>query len=626
MNQADARPRLRDPLIGLRIDRRYVVRSVLGRGGMGVVYEGVHLELGRPVAIKVLSPAWRSDPDAVERFLREARTASSLSHGNIVDVSDLGRLPDGRPYLVMPKIEGKDLAVVMSESGPLPAKRVAELLGGVASALDLIHAKGYVHRDIKPENLMYVVREDGSETVMLLDFGIAALVISNEQRLTQQGAVFGTPQYLPPEVCGGVLPDGRGDVYALATVAFELITGRLPFQAASPAQLLPMKVAMQPSSLSSVTGKAFPPELEAVLARGLARSPDDRFATASDFIDALEISTARAPMSWRPGVLRPVVSSGEHRLEQAAVPRIAHEAPAQGSEPFVRPASVSHKVERVLATSAKPLSLQTPQRAAEAMVSFRPRPRLGYGTVVGAAAALLLLGLWLLPRNAPTPSLQPMTSGPTPTPLSSTALVTGAQNKLGSPAMQPTAQIRAAFPASPKQTPAARSAGTADGVARRSTAEVDAPRLRGPETEAPPAPYEAPEEPTSSSDQSVAASAPTPQPNPIETQAPTPQPDAIEPKAPPASPPPPDHELAARLKQEGTSALLRGESERAADLLRRATETNPTDAAAFRGLGLALERVGRPQEALLAYRRYLQLQPHGRQAELVRERISALHD
>jgi serine/threonine protein kinase len=175
---AELDPPPRDPLIGAHIDGRYTVRSLIGRGGMGVVYGAVHDQLERPVAIKVLNAAWSSDPVAVERFLREARTAGSLSHGNIVDVTDLGRLPDGRPYLVMPKVEGENLAALLNAGGPQPPKRVAELLIGVASALDLIHAKGLVHRDIKPENLMYVVREDGSETVMLLDFGIAALLLS----------------------------------------------------------------------------------------------------------------------------------------------------------------------------------------------------------------------------------------------------------------------------------------------------------------------------------------------------------------------------------------------------------------------------------------------------------------
>jgi len=303
-----------DPLVGSRIDGRYTVFGMLGQGGMGVVYDGVHDELGRPVAIKVLNAAWAADRTAVERFLREARTASSFSHGNIVDVSDLGRLSDGRPYLVMPKINGVDLATLLADNGPQPAKRVAALLTGVAAALDLVHAKGYVHRDIKPENLMYVVREDGTETVMLLDFGIAAAMMSSGPRLTRQGAIFGTPQYLPPEVCTGGRPDARGDVYALAGVAFELITGALLFPIDDIMQLMAAKVSHDAPTLSAATCTPFPPEIEAIIARGLSRNPEERYASAGGFVKALRESTEFAPVSWRTGVLRPAMRSDQHPL------------------------------------------------------------------------------------------------------------------------------------------------------------------------------------------------------------------------------------------------------------------------------------------------------------------------
>jgi len=316
-----------DPLIGTRIDGRYTVHAVLGQGGMGVVYEGVHDELGRPVAIKVLNAAWATDRTAVERFLREARTASSFSHGNIVDVTDLGRLADGRPFLVMPKISGIDLATLLAETGPQPAKRVAGLLGGVAAALDLVHAKGYVHRDIKPENMMYVVREDGSETVMLLDFGIAAAVMSSGPRLTRQGSIFGTPHYLPPEVCAGQRSDARGDVYALAAVAFELITGALPFPIEDIMQLMAVKVTQDAPSLAAASGHAFPPEVEAVIARGMARDPNVRYPSASAFVNALRSATEYAPVSWQTGVLRSNMRSAEHVLPQ----------PVQGQHPSHAP-------------------------------------------------------------------------------------------------------------------------------------------------------------------------------------------------------------------------------------------------------------------------------------------------
>jgi serine/threonine protein kinase len=330
MNPSNAEAQ--DPLIGAHIDGRYTVEGVLGRGGMGVVYAGVHDELCRQVAIKVLNTAWAGEQTAVERFLREARTASSFTHGNIVDVSDLGRLPDGRPYLVMPRLHGTDLSTLLYEAGPQPAKRVAELLRGVASALDLIHARGYVHRDIKPENLMYVAREDGSETVMLLDFGIAAAVMSTERRLTGQGQVFGTPHYMAPESATGAAPDARSDVYALATVAFELITGVLPFDTDNLMQLLSMKLMNDAPTLSSVTQLEFPAQLEAVLARGLAREPLERFSSASELVNAISVATEDAPVSWRTGVLRPNMHSGSHPLGSGREPSVPAAAGGNDSE------------------------------------------------------------------------------------------------------------------------------------------------------------------------------------------------------------------------------------------------------------------------------------------------------
>jgi serine/threonine-protein kinase len=179
-----------DPMIGVRVADRYRIEHVHERGGTSVIYAATHEAQQREVAIKMLDEESSADPQAVERFMLEAHTASSLSHGHVVGVSDFGQLPSGRPYLVMPMIMGKDLATLISEQGPLSAKRVAALLAGVASALDSMHAKGLVHRDIKSENLMYVRADDGTETALVLDFGIAATGRAGLRRTGAAGRVL----------------------------------------------------------------------------------------------------------------------------------------------------------------------------------------------------------------------------------------------------------------------------------------------------------------------------------------------------------------------------------------------------------------------------------------------------
>jgi serine/threonine protein kinase len=624
----EAQPR--DPLIGARIDGRYTVHGMLGRGGMGVVYDGVHDELGRPVAIKVLNAAWASDPVAVARFLREARTAGSLSHGNIVDVSDLGRLPDGRPYLVMPKVKGTDLASLLQHTGPQPPKRVAELLSGVAAALDLIHAKGLVHRDIKPENLMYVVREDSSETVMLLDFGIAALVASTEPRLTRQGAIFGTPAYLPPEVWDGKVPDRRGDVYALATVAFELMTGELPFVAENVMHLLPMKLRAPAPSMTSVSAMTFPAEIEALIARGLAREPGDRFDTASDLVGALRLATAAAPVSWRPGVL-------SANRDAAKPPDLERSSTTALEEPLLAMTDsaalaieAKHDETHSEGMSSGMLALphadtlRSQSSASEALLRAAPpaqhttnaaqipvspaRRWLAYG---GAGVATVLVALWGLSANKPAPEVQPV-------PHTSTAMPTPKRIPDRTPEPQhtlPTSAARAwsaaptadePLPSTP-QAPARRAASPA--MATRTPPSIAKPTPQPKPSSAPPVIEVMP----AASPLPVTASRPAPIPDPAPTQ-----PTALAHKD-------PDSAEAAQLTREGTSALLGGQVAHATDLLRRATRADPSQRGAWRSLGLALEQSGHARDAIDAYQRYLDLEPHGAQADKVRERIATLN-
>jgi eukaryotic-like serine/threonine-protein kinase len=748
-----------DALIGSRIDGRYTLHRVLGQGGMGVVYEGVHDELGRAVAIKVLNAAWATDRTAVERFLREARTASSFSHSNIVDVSDLGRLTDGRPYLVMPKISGTDLATLLAENGPQPAKRVAALLGGVASALDLVHAKGFVHRDIKPENLMYVVREDGSETVMLLDFGIAAAVMSSGPRLTRQGAIFGTPHYLPPEVCTGERCDARGDVYSLAAVAFELITGSLPFGAEDIMQLMAQKVSFDAPTLADVTGAAFPPELEQVIATGLARDPRFRYPSASAFISALRAATQSAPVSWRTGVVRPNTRSAEHELPPSAGGRPAWEAeraptwpiesqrpgsqetedpntglhsypPARTgypARPTPRYADESSAVQssaafrgpdgrypsepsypRQSARSPHPSESSYPRGASGSMPAGRSQATPRPGPMVPNATANP--GVWAAHKQPHTPfpptreqvgaesydtrlrmhdderrytvTTPPKKSSVLPIVLGAcafAALGMGAVQlimaKRSSPqtdssaSSAPAAQPEAAAASVKKPAPSSAPAVVHAPAKPAPTAPTPAPALeKPPPSAAPIAPVELPSTPEANELAAVpeaqpsaqaapqakpapSPSKPAPRPRPSSANnfeqfepPPPPQPAAAAPSAsvlsvtpiapqpeapaPEAEPEPAapavDTAGAAQLAKQSSGSLLRGEVSRAVDLARRATQADPGYAIAWRSLGLALERSGAADQALSAYREYLERAPSGPQADMVRERMHSL--
>ena len=212
-----------DRFLGQVLGGRYRVDTRLGEGGMGAVYRGEHLDLEREVAIKILAPELSRKRVNVERFQREAKTASRIGHPNIIDVFDMGRTAEGTPYLVMELLGGHDLEEELEQHDRvLSPARVVELLRPIANALDTCHAHGVIHRDIKPSNIFLAKLGDGSLSPKLVDFGLAMLLASDE-RLTRTGFLAGTPHYLPPEAAHGDLPGEAGDRYALATIAFEAL-------------------------------------------------------------------------------------------------------------------------------------------------------------------------------------------------------------------------------------------------------------------------------------------------------------------------------------------------------------------------------------------------------------------
>jgi serine/threonine protein kinase len=273
----------RDPLIGLRIGNRYTIGAVHRQRSDGPVYAACDEERQRGVAIAVLDEAWARDTAAVERFMLQSRSAGALTYNLVVEAWDLGRLPDGRPFLAMPLLnKATDLRTLLRKHGPLEPTRVASLFHDVGTALDRIHPRGLVHHDLKPENLLHLTRKGGDEIVLVLGFGLALAHFANEE-YPFDIYDWPTPEFMPPEAASGVIPDWRGDVYALATSAFELITGRLPFDANDVEDMARLKTTSAPPRLCEVGGHEFSPALELVLARGLATDPADRYQSAGEF-------------------------------------------------------------------------------------------------------------------------------------------------------------------------------------------------------------------------------------------------------------------------------------------------------------------------------------------------------
>ncbi|EDM81380.1 serine/threonine protein kinase [Plesiocystis pacifica SIR-1] len=275
-----------DPLLGAVLGNRYKVLELVGEGGMGQVYRGQHVGLDRPVAIKVLRHEFGMDRSLIERFLREARAASRIGHENIVDIIDVGNIPEGGAYFVMEFLEGNELEDLLNREGRMPWARARGILIQIARALGAAHKVGVIHRDMKPSNVVLVHRDGNPDYVKLLDFGIAK--IEDEAGLTQTGMVFGTVAYMSPEQAMAQSVDSRADIYALGCLAFELLSGQLPFDDVNPTRMLDMHIEDPAPKLREVSPHAgIPPAVEVAVLRAMAKAADDRFQTMAAFADAL---------------------------------------------------------------------------------------------------------------------------------------------------------------------------------------------------------------------------------------------------------------------------------------------------------------------------------------------------
>jgi len=258
---------------------RYRIDRQVGIGGMGTVFAATDERLGRTVAVKLLKEELSSDPRFVERFRREARSAAALSHPNIASVFDYGE-DDGRHFIVMELVEGRDLARVIREEGPLDASRARSIVEQIARGVGHAHAGGYVHRDVKPHNVI-VMDED---RVKVTDFGIARA--AGESTLTATGTILGTAQYVSPEQASGEPPVPASDVYSLGIVLFETVTGAVPFTGESPITVALRHVRDEVPPPSSIE-PSVPVDIDEMVARATAKQPDQRYPNGNALAAAL---------------------------------------------------------------------------------------------------------------------------------------------------------------------------------------------------------------------------------------------------------------------------------------------------------------------------------------------------
>ncbi len=411
-----------DSKIGSVLGDRYRLVAKLGQGGMGTVYLAEHVVLGKNMAVKVLREELSRDEELVKRFQQEAVAASRIGHENIVNVTDFGRSPEGALYFVMEYLEGQSLTRLIRQGGPMPLERAVPILAQICRALAAAHSRGIVHRDLKPDNVMVVRREDGSDLVKVLDFGISKVHTGNASdsgRLTRVGMVMGTPEYMAPEQVEASSVDHRVDIYSLGAVAYELVTGKLPFEANTPVAML-MKHQSEP--LVPIRTRRpdlnLPDALDRLIVKAMSKRPAERQQSMQEVLS--ELAAIGAQIGSAP-IFTPV--PGSIVLDALAMPSANDERPTPSppvAEPdvafaptTVRPTPADLAVPRDTVLGRTPL----PSAAAEAVAPADDVESLAIKrgpsrAVIGVAAALVLLVLGIVgfraalagdPAATPTP-------------------------------------------------------------------------------------------------------------------------------------------------------------------------------------------------------------------------------
>lgn len=382
-----------DPLVGMRLDGRFEIESVLGSGGMSVVYKAKQINVNRYVAIKTIRMQLGRNSTARDRFQREVNTLCAMNHPHVVTVYDCVFGDDGAPFVVMDYLRGRSLDFLIAQDGPFTLDRFLNIALQVLSALEHAHANGVVHRDIKPGNI--VLLDDQTDFVKVVDFGLAKVEEEN-RKLTQSGEILGSPPYMSPEQCLGKPGDIRSDIYSLGIVMYEMLTGMDPFNYVSSVfEMLQCHTSSIPPTMKDKNPDvSVPPEVEAVIFRAMEKDPSKRYQTIRELQDALVTACAG------PGVK----TSGDVAL-RAAASRATSGHPTAAAVP---------------ASSARPAPANEFNRARYATISDgqpEQKSSLGVGVLIGAVCAVLVLGglgFFLLPRLMFAPPSKPFAAPTTP--------------------------------------------------------------------------------------------------------------------------------------------------------------------------------------------------------------------
>jgi len=379
------------------IDGKYRIVQRLGIGGMGEVFKVEHTFLGSTRVVKIIRAQISDSSDVNERFLREARMATKVQHPNVATLHDFSALPDGSHYMVWEFIDGENLAQILRRRGTLAPRHAVHIAIQALAGLEAIHRAGIVHRDISPENLMITQAADGSEFVKIIDLGVAKAAES-DVAMTQTGMFVGKFRYASPEHLGflpaGERIDGRADLYSLAVVLYEMLTGRPPFEATSPHEYIVHhsrdEYLISPD-LDRITGN---PDLQTILARALDRDRNKRFASAREFSEALASIAQTLPdeSSRTAVVFDPDATMKTERTGSGQTIAPATTAPATLITPAPAPISPPPTIPSVT-RPATPAPIATPPTVVDPMPMPAPAARRNTGTVIALVfIALLVLG------------------------------------------------------------------------------------------------------------------------------------------------------------------------------------------------------------------------------------------